>query len=166
MRLARLITVLVLPSGVWRVCLALGLPMGIRAVAGVSSAGGLVRGWQAAPILSLTALSECVALLSLGLVRPWGEVFWDRLPFVGGRRVSPVAATAAAGTGAVILTVLWIAATVNFFRLTVFGAPRHGFVFVNGWWEALFIACYVPLLLWGPLLLVLARAYYRRRCGG
>ena len=55
---------------------------------------------------------------------------------------------------------------MNFFVLTVFGAPGNGFVFGNGWWEALLVACYLPLLLWGPLLLVLAWAYFRRRCRG
>jgi hypothetical protein len=44
------------------------------------------------------------------------------------------------------------------------GAPGKGFVFVNGWWKALLIACYLPLLLWGPLLLVLTRAHHHRRC--
>ena len=53
---------------------------------------------------------------------------------------------------------------VNFFVLTIFGAPGRGFVFASGWWEALLIACYLPLLLWGPLLLLLTWAYYRRRC--
>jgi hypothetical protein len=42
--------------------------------------------------------------------------------------------------------------------------PGQGFAFANGWWEVLLVACYLPLPLWGPLLLVLARAYYRRRC--
>ncbi|HEY5986642.1 MAG TPA: hypothetical protein VIV12_09730 [Streptosporangiaceae bacterium] len=59
-------------------------------------------------ILWLTAVSECVALLSLGLVRPWGEVFPRRIPLVGGCRVPPVAAAAAAATGApLLLTVTW-----------------------------------------------------------
>jgi hypothetical protein len=30
---------------------------------------------------------------------------------------------------------------------------------------ALMISCYAPLQLWGPLLLVLTWAYYRRRTG-
>jgi hypothetical protein len=31
-----------------------------------------------------------------------------------------------------------------------------------GWW-ALVIACYAPLLLWGPLLLWVTYGYHRRR---
>jgi hypothetical protein len=162
-RTAHLITLLVLPSGLWRIGLAFGFPMGIRVAAGVDASSGLVHGWGLLPVLGLTALSEAVSLLSLGLVRPWGEVVPRWVPIVGGRRVPPVAATVAAATGAVALTIIWTFATLNFFALTVFGTPGHGFVFANGWWEALLVACYLPLLLWGPLLLLVTWAYFRRR---
>jgi hypothetical protein len=163
-RTAHLITVILLPSALWRVGIALGFSMGISNAAGVDASLGFVPGWQAVAILGLTALSEGVGLLSLGLVRPWGEVFPRWLPFVGGRRVPPVGATVLAVTGAIALTAIWTFATVNFFVLTVFGPPGKGFAFVNGWWEALLVLCYVPLLSWGPLLLALALAYHRRRC--
>ncbi|MET9022628.1 hypothetical protein ABZV93_21870 [Actinopolymorpha sp. NPDC004070] len=162
-RTAHLITVILLPSGLWRVAVALGLSMGISNAAGVDASLGFVPGWQAVAILGLTALSEGVGLLSLGLVRPWGEVFPRWMPLIGGRRVPPLGATVLAATGAVALTAIWTFATVNFFVLTVFGPPGKGFAFVNGWWEALLIACYLPLLLWGPLLFALTWAYYRRR---
>jgi hypothetical protein len=162
-RSAHLITLLVLPSGLWRVGVAVGLPMGISAAAGVDAASGLVRGWGVAAILGLTALTEVVALLALGLVRPWGETVPGWVPFVGGRRVPPVLATVVAAAGAVALTIIWTFATVNFFALTVFGTAGEGFAFVNGWWEALLVACYLPLLLWGPLLLAVTWAYFRRR---
>lgn len=163
-RTAHLITVILLPSGLWRAAVAFGLTMGISNAAGVDASLGFVPGWQAVAILGLTALSEGVGLLSLGLVRPWGEVFPRWIPVIGGRRVPPVGATVLAATGAVALTAIWTFATVNFFVLTVFGPPGRGFAFVNGWWEALLILCYLPLLLWGPLLLALTWAYYRRRC--
>jgi hypothetical protein len=83
---------------------------------------------------------------------------------IGGRHVPPLLATARAATGAPALMAIWTVATVNFFVLTVFGGPRQGFVFANGWWEALLIACYLSLLLWGRLLLPITQAYYRRRC--
>ena len=155
-RAAHLITVLVLPSGLWRVGVGLGFSMGIDAPA------GFVPGWDPVP-LALTAVSEGIALLSLGLVRPWGEVFPRWIPLVGGRPVPPVTATTVAAVGAVALTAIWSFATVSFVVRTVLGPSGQGFVFVNGWWEALLIACYLPLLLWGPLLLAITGAYYRRR---
>ncbi|MDG4823357.1 hypothetical protein O7635_15990 [Asanoa sp. WMMD1127] len=160
---AHLITLLVLPSGLWRVGLALGFSMGITSAAGVDASSGLVRGWGVFYVLALTALAEAVSLLSLGLVRPWGEVFPRWLPIVGGRRVPPTPATVVAAAGAVALMVIWTFATVNFFRLTLGGRPGEGLEFANGWWQALVIACYVPLLLWGPLLLAVTWSYYRRR---
>ncbi|MBO0775064.1 MAG: hypothetical protein J2P34_02020 [Actinobacteria bacterium] len=163
-RSAHLITLLVLPSGLWRVGVALGFPMGIRIASGVDAASGLVRGWGLVVVLGLTAVSEGAGLLSLGLVRPWGEVFPRWFPLARGRRVPPVAVTAIAATGALALAAIWTFATVSFFVLTVFGAPGQGFVFTSGWWEALLIACYLPLLAWGPLLLAVTWAYYRRRC--
>jgi hypothetical protein len=162
-RTAHLITLLVLPSGLWRVGIALGFSMGISSAAGVDASSGLVRGWGVFYVLALTVLSEAISLLSLGLVQPWGEVFPRWIPFLGGRRVPPVPATLVAATGAVALMVIWTFATVNFFRLTLAGPPGQGLEFTNAWWEALVIACYVPLLLWGPLLLVVTGAYYQRR---
>jgi hypothetical protein len=38
--------------------------------------------------------------------------------------------------------------------------PRPGFT--TWWWETLLAACYLPLLLWGPLLFALAVNYRRR----
>jgi hypothetical protein len=129
-----------------------------------TAAAGLAPGWQAVAILGLTLASEGVGLLSLGLVRPWGELVPSWIPLIGGRRLPPAGVTVLAASGAVALMIIWTFATVNFFVLTVFGTPGRGFVFANGWWEALLIACYLPLLPWGPLLLLLTWAYYRRRC--
>jgi hypothetical protein len=163
-RTAHLIPLLVLPSGLWRIGLALGFSMGIRVAGGVDAAGP-VRGWDTAYVLGLTAVTEGVALLGLGLVRPWGELVPRWIPLVGGRRVPPVTTTVVAASGALALTAIWTIATVNFLRLTVSGAPGRGFVFSSGGWEVLLVASYLPLLLWGPLLLLVTAAYYRRRTG-
>lgn len=37
--------------------------------------------------------------------------------------------------------------------------------FASDGWAALMLSCYLPLNLWGPLLLVLTWAYWRRRSG-
>jgi hypothetical protein len=67
------------PSGLWRFGLALGFSMGIRVAVGVDDPG-LVRGWGVTLVLGLTLVSEGVGLVSLGLVRPWGEVFPSWMP--------------------------------------------------------------------------------------
>ncbi len=70
-RATHLITVLMLPSGLWRVGVALGFSMGIRVASGVAAASGFVRGWGVVYILGLTAVSEGVggALLLLVALR-------------------------------------------------------------------------------------------------
>lgn len=162
-RTAHVLALIALPSGLWRVGIVLGFRLGIENAG--AGADTLMPGRQSLAILGLSVLSEALALLSLGLVRPWGEVVPRWMPLVGGRRLPPSLVTATAITGAVALTAVWTFATVNFFRLTVAGAAGQGFVFANGWWETLLVACYVPLLFWGPLLVVLAVAYHRRRRG-
>lgn len=49
------------------------------------------------------------------------------------------------------------------FRDVFFSFDGIGITFSNDAWAALMLACYAPLNLWGPLLLVLTWAYYRRR---
>ena len=101
-RTAHLITLLMLPSGLWRIGVVLGYSMGIRNAAGVDAAsGGLAPGWQAVAILGLTVVSEGVGLLALGLVRPWGEVVPSWIPLIRRRRVPPVGVTVVAAVGAV-----------------------------------------------------------------
>lgn len=160
-RTAHLITLLVLPSSLWRVGIALGFSMGTRAAEAAP-----VRGWEAAYVLGLSLVSEGAAALSLGLVRPWGETLPSRLPLLGGRRVPPLLATVTAAAGAVALMVVWAYAAAGFVVHSVLGRPGAGLSFTSGWWEALLIACYAPLLLWGPLLLTLALGHRRRRLPG
>ncbi|KAB1909939.1 hypothetical protein [Micromonospora sp. AMSO31t] len=145
-RAAHLIPLLVLPSGLWRIALVAGLPIGSPVDPGPG---------ESVYIVSLSLVSEGLALLSLGLVRPWGEVFPGWLPLVGGRRVPPPFAVTVATTGAVALTLIWAYAA--------WGLPANGndLNFTPAGF-ALLLACYAPLLLWGPLLLALAWSYHRR----
>jgi hypothetical protein len=158
-RTAHVLALIALPSGLWRIGIALGFSMGIEN-AGVTPPPG-----QALAILGLSVISEAVALLSLGLVRPWGEVAPRWIPLLGGHRLPPALVTTTAVTGALALMAIWTFATANFATRTLSGAVSQGFVFTNTWWEALLITCYAPLLAWGPLLLILATAYHRRRTG-
>jgi len=38
--------------------------------------------------------------------------------------------------------------------------------FAGAGWHVLLVACYLPLLLWAPLLAAATWAYWRRRCRG
>lgn len=150
---AHLIPLVVLPSGLWRLALAFGLPIGVLAY---GAAPQIEPGTQIY-IVCLSLLSESVALLSFGLVRPWGEVFWRWLPVIGGRPVPRWFATTVASTGAIVLAGMWTFAFVNYFD------GNSGIGFTTGFWHAVFLVCYLPVTLWAPLLAALIVAYHRRR---
>jgi hypothetical protein len=151
-RAAHLISLVVLPSGLWRLALAAGLSMGLS---DADTAG--LPGSQSIAIVALSLVSEGVALLTLGLVKPWGERFPGWMPRLAGRPVPAGPVVALAGTGAVALQLIVAFA----FRRP--GVP--GLDFSGAGWEALFYACYAPLLLWAPLTAAVTIAYARRRLG-
>lgn len=137
-----------LPSGLWRIALAVGLPV---------SEITLRSDWQVLYVVSLAVVSEALALLTLGLVRPWGEVVPRWIPLLGGRRVPPLAATVPALLGGVALSGLLSWAFYSHYTgagQDMIGAPAQ---------QALLLFCYVPLLAWPPLLVAVAIAYHRRR---
>ena len=70
-----------------------------------------------------------------------------------------MAAVVPAVLGSVSLMLIWTYG----FRDVFFSFDGIGITFSNDAWAALMLACYAPLNLWGPLLLVLTWAYYRRR---
>lgn len=148
---AHVVALLPLPSALWRFALALGFSGGYTEAGLVElnlNAQGII--W----VLSLSVLSEGAALLSLGLVRPWGEMVPRRVPLVGGRTVPVPAAVLPALAGAAILTVLWTP-MVFWWELPHPDMTEAG-SFVVG-------LLYLPQVLWGPLVVVLAVAYRRRR---
>ncbi|MEV6785257.1 hypothetical protein AB0M96_22935, partial [Streptomyces sp. NPDC051098] len=62
---AHAVPLITLPSGLWRLALAAGLPV----------AEDSVPDWgQGVYVVMLSVVSEALALLTLGLVRSWGEV--------------------------------------------------------------------------------------------
>lgn len=150
---AHLIPLVVLPSGLWRLALAFGLPIGALAYGAAPQIGPGTQIY----IVGLSLLSESVALLSFGLVRPWGEIFPRWLPLLGGRPVRRWFATTVASTGAAALTGLWTFAFVNYFD------GDNGISFTSPLWHTVFLACYLPVTLWVPLLAALIVAYHRRR---
>ncbi|MBM7494688.1 hypothetical protein JOD64_005910 [Micromonospora luteifusca] len=141
----------VLPSGLWR------LPVAFRD--GVGLDGRIY-------IVSLSILAEVVAFTAVGLIAAWGERFPRWVPGLGGRRVPTRVALVPATLGAAVLTVVWTGAFARIFAgVTMGGEPLPAdFPTQGGRWEAaIFYACYLPLLLWGPLLAAVAYAYHRRR---
>ncbi|GAA4966655.1 hypothetical protein GCM10023334_087850 [Nonomuraea thailandensis] len=141
----------VLPSSLWRLPFAFGdgLPFGERAY-----------------VVLLSIVSELVAFAAVGLVAAWGERVPRWVPGLGGRRVPTPVAAIPAGLGAVALTVLWTACVVTELAgVTLRGEPTPAdFPTQAGGWEAaIYYLCYLPLLLWGPLLAAVTYAYHRRR---
>jgi hypothetical protein len=151
--IAHLIPLTVLPAGVWRIVLGFGVPMGF---AHAALERDDMPGWGTVSTIFLSVLTESLALLSLGLVRPWGEVVPRWVPGLAGRRIPPSAVVVPAAVGGALLTVMWGWAVLGL----VDGRIEH---FTGGpGWRALLIGCYLPTVLWGPLLLVLTYLYHRR----
>ncbi|MFB9691025.1 hypothetical protein [Amycolatopsis plumensis] len=139
-----------MPSGIWRLFLAGGADLGLRPY-------DVIDGWEAFSTAGLSVVCEGLALLTLGLVRPWGERVTSWLPLIGGRWVAPRAAVLPAAFGAVALAAIWTYTFRDF-------PDVEGTTFASTGWQVLLIACYLPLSLWAPLLAVVTWAYYRRRC--
>ena len=146
----------VLPSALWRLwALADGLPPGCRQA---------TQAWEPYYITGLSVVSFGATLLTIGLVRPWGEVIPRWIPLAGGRTVPVRAAVTAASLGATLIFGVYAYALLNpIFHFRVAPdtpgcpSPLEG----PGAWVA--VASYAPLLAWGPLLVVVTVAYYRRR---
>ncbi|MFF0271425.1 hypothetical protein [Kribbella sp. NPDC004536] len=152
--LAHVIPFLTLPSGLWRLGLVFGSSMGMLDDTGAPA--HLAGFGQKLYVVSLTIFSELVALTALGLVSRWGEVAPPWIPLIGGRRVHPYAAIVPATLGALSLMAIW---TYGFRD----AYTDHFIPFSSTAWKVLMLTCYSPLNLWGPALLLVTWAYYRRR---
>ncbi|MFD9903378.1 hypothetical protein [Streptomyces sp. NPDC059063] len=152
LRLARALPLLALPVCLWRLPYAFNYTMGWREHHDTSL-------WLSVPyVFGLSVLTELVALAALVLVRPWGEVFPPRVPFVGGRRVPPALVLAPAALACAVflgLGVDWV--------LTAFELIDPGAGYTNVWWKILAAVVSGLFLLWGPIITALTLAYYLRR---
>ncbi|TDD85930.1 hypothetical protein [Actinomadura rubrisoli] len=141
----------VLPSGIWRILFGLGLP------AGFTGSLDPQNDWFVLPyVIALTAVSEAVAFLSLGLVRPWGEIWPRWVPFLRGRTIRPMTAIVPAALGSVALMALWTPLILSF-------QPSDDPEMPHGAKAVILAACYLPLVAWGPLLAAVTAAYAVRR---
>ncbi|MDA0564479.1 hypothetical protein LG943_09085 [Streptomonospora sp. S1-112] len=161
LRLAYTMPLLLLPSCLWRLPFAFHFDMGQQHEATLPAL------WVSIPyVLGLSLVTELVAFLCLGLVRRWGEVVPVWLPVIGGRRVPPLAAAVPAVLGGLALTVLFCSVPIGGGQsLSLLGVSQD-ITYDNGWWRALARVCTAPLRVWGPVVLVLAGAYYLRRRSG
>ncbi|UKY50080.1 hypothetical protein [Streptomyces inhibens] len=157
-RTAHLTVACVLPSSLWRLALAAGVPLGYSAA--VLRQDYDSPGWGTLYMIALSLLSEALAFLTLGLVRPWGEVVPRWLPLLGGRPVIPKLAVTAAAIGATLLFLLCTALPLaQWLLLDHLDNGPHGAHLV------LMQACYLPLMAWGPLLAAVTLSYHRRHRG-
>ncbi len=139
-----------IPSAVWRVLMIVGWMPGTSELRQFELADDapLAYGY----VFALSVVQLAAGFLTVGLVRPWGErLFGRRVPLV------PVVIVATLGG----LAVVW------FFDISLVGAllagqrPDNGLV--SGVPLAVMVACYAPILLWGPLELLATAGYAQRR---
>lgn len=144
----------VVPSSLWRIAVGVGVPLGwTEAQLQAQDIPGTGT-WY---VIGLSAVSVGAAALTLGLVQTWGERLPAAVPFVGGRRLPVLAVTGAAVVGGVVVTALCVLSALNWNSVSGFAGRTWS---VGG---LFMIACYLPALLWGPLLLAVTWAYWRRR---
>lgn len=153
-RAAVLAVLTTIPSALWRMAMAVGIPVGVSEE--VLSERFSFPGWGTVYVFGLSLLLVGLASLTLGLVQRWGEVVPEWMPVIGGRRVPTMAAVVPASVGAGLLTLLWVSTMSNLGLV----AEEFG---LEGGAQAVVVACYAPLLLWGPLLAAVTVSYYHRR---
>ncbi|GAA3083583.1 hypothetical protein GCM10020000_82210 [Streptomyces olivoverticillatus] len=123
--------------------MAVGIPVGWS--------GQLAKDWQpgletSSYITLLTLVTETLAFLTIGLVRPWGERVPRWIPFLGGRRIPVWAAVVPAALGSLAATAITLPMFWGGMPADAGGsdAPQG----VAAW---IMNACYMPLLLWGAI---------------
>jgi hypothetical protein len=143
----------VVPSALWRTAIGFGAKL------------GTTQGWRefqhlpgsgSVYVIGLSLLSIGTAALTLGLIQPWGDVLPRWVPMIGGRRVHHRVSLSIASLGAMsVMAICWMS-VVNWEQIMGFrGRPAAG-------WYELATAAYLPALLWGPLLLMVTWARWRR----
>jgi hypothetical protein len=135
---------------------ALGLPLGISDE--LYQEGRATGLWWAGAALGMVAIGG--AVLTLGLIQRWGEIFPRWVPFLAERRVPPALAIVPAAVVAILVT----SAGLMFVRLTLLGAVNDVFAFIDPEdWAALGPELLWPI--WGVALAAATLAYYLRRRG-
>ena len=140
-----------LPSALWRLSLVFGFSGGF-------TEQGLrdldLAGWGWVWLVALSVLTELAALLTLGLVQPWGDVLPRWVPYVGGYRIPTTAVVLTASAGVLVLALLWT-------PLLMWWNLPHPDMTADG--ANVVGILYLPLVAWAPLLAAVTISYARRR---
>lgn len=138
-----------LPYAATRLAWAAGIPLGISE----EFLSELAAGGATVAEVSLSGIALLGALLTLGLVRRWGEIFPRWIPFLAGKRVPPALAVVPATLVSVVLTIggfgVWRA-------WLIMGLPLAE----GGWGTGLPALAFLP---WGITLGLATYAYNERR---
>lgn len=134
-----------LPSALWRMLMIAGVLPGTEAMRRLHDGEG-------AYVLGLSIVEVLVAVLVIGLVRPWGERF---LGLRIDRRVPVVLGT----LGGLAMTYLFTVAPV----LGMLAGQRPDQGTIHGGALALMLLAYAPMALFGPLTLAAVVGYAQRR---
>lgn len=136
---------------------ALGIPLGVSEE--LFRKGQAVGLWYLGA--ALASMAVVGALLTLGLIRRWGEVFPRWLPFIGGNPVPLALAVVPASLVAVLVT----NAGLMYWRMTLSGGFSIAGIqlTLEDSWAALAPELLWPL--WGVALGAATGAYYLRRRG-
>lgn len=154
---ARAVPLILLPSTLWRFALGAGIPVGFT---GQLAQDFAAPGWIITPyVIALSLVAEGFALLTLGLVQPWGEILPRWLPILGGRTIPVLVAVVPAAFGAAAVTLLSFAMAATWYGPENNGSPEAP----QGIAGLIMTLCYAPMLAWGPLVIAVTVAYYRRR---
>jgi len=144
----------VVPSGVWRIAVGVGVDLGWSQrqleLQQMPGAGTVY-------VIALTVLSLAAAGMTVALVRPWSERFPAWVPLVGGRPIPLSVVLTVSIMGTIAVLAVCVMSVVNWDRVSGFAdQPGSG-------WAVLMAACYLPALLWGPLLLIVTGEHWWRR---
>lgn len=150
----------------WAVWAAWAVPIGLLPSSLWRAAVALDPGHTAAErayMLVLSCLTVGLGCLTVGLVRPWGEVFPRWLPGAGGRTVPARTVTVIARTGGVLLVLITLYGVLN----SIFGFVGEGPRVIEQEREfekpdARVSWLYLPAASWGLLLLAVTVDYARR----
>ncbi|GHC70027.1 hypothetical protein [Streptomyces cinnamoneus] len=156
-RLAHLMPLVGLPVCLWRLPIGFGFQMGMN-----SNDPQPDSLWFTVYVFALSVLSEAFALACLGLVRWWGETVPQWVPFAGGRRIPPMLVIVPATVAGLLFVGLLVEDLLSVFEIGGFATVPYD----NGWWRLLANVVSGLFLLWGPMVLAMTWAYYRRRCHG
>ncbi|GFE84653.1 hypothetical protein GCM10011487_66530 [Steroidobacter agaridevorans] len=161
--LALLIALLPVPSTLWRLLHIFGFNLGLLGPPLLERSGGPSFAHGVLYLLFLCTFTCGAAYLAIGLVARWGEVFPSWVPVLRGRKVPRTPAFLIAVSGAIAVISITGPIVSNVLQVVI--DPTHAVLgrFSSWPWRWLFVACYAPLALWGPLLLIVAVHYYRRR---